>query len=110
MAREDLATAADLACPKCHMFGCDCVTPPRPAVHVCPVCRRSTALCICRSHVVHTPALEGDDGFLLAHGADTPTARIESAVRELKHYWYDTRDAAAAERLVRDLASKVYRA
>lgn len=109
MARDHSPTA-DLVCPKCRMFGCDCVAPSSVTARqdVCTVCRRHKGLCICRSHVQHVPVIEDKEGALIA-STDTPTDKIEAAVKELKHYWYDTRDAEAAVRMVRDLATRAYR-
>lgn len=104
--------AAVLVCPKCKMLGCDCVLPepPKasPADHVCTRCHRSQEHCKCASHMVIDPVPEDENGNLRLR-RDTPTARIESAVREAMHYHLYTRDAVALAALVRDLASRAYR-
>jgi hypothetical protein len=102
---EDLESLADL-CPKCRLIGCNCDSLPTRN-EVCSVCRRNKALCICASHAVYEPVR--DEGGELQLDHDTPTARIESAVREAMHHYYG-RDAQAVRRLVRELANRAYRA
>jgi hypothetical protein len=100
---DDLEPLADL-CPKCRLIGCDCNSLPERK-EVCVVCHY--AKCICASHAVYEPVR--DEGGELQLDHDTPTARIESAVREAMHHYYE-RDAQAVRRLVRELANKAYRA
>lgn len=104
---EAQLTGADLACPKCHLFGCDC----QPTMEaLCGVCRRRfvNGKCCCASHVAHTSPLVDNDGHLVLRQS-TPTEKIDAAEVEAMHYYYDTRDAKALAALVRELATKAYR-
>jgi hypothetical protein len=89
---QDLATATELACPKCKMFGCDCHPPEahgrNAMVDTCMVCRRPKALCICRSHMAMTPL---PDTYEPSGPARRKLSRkeIESRVNEAVHLYYE---------------------
>jgi hypothetical protein len=104
---DDRMSLAEIACPKCRLIGCNCDSLPERK-EVCVVCHRNVASCICASHATYEPVRE--EGGELQLERDTPTARIDAAVREAMHCYYQTRDAKAIERLVRELANKAYRA
>jgi hypothetical protein len=80
------------------MFGCDCdeaALAVEADTGVCGVCRRALAKCNCASKPPKYEAPTQDP--------------VEATVREGMHYYRDTRDAMALERLLRKLAEQAYK-
>jgi hypothetical protein len=110
--KPPLATPAELNCKRCGRFGCRCSEPSAiPARDICPACRRDRLQkpCICASEMpasnmraTEAEAAEALTPFL------TGRARVEAIVKEVRYCWHDSRDPARVERIVRELAEKVY--
>jgi hypothetical protein len=100
---QDLATATELACPKCKMFGCDCHPPEahgrNAMVDTCMVCRRPKGLCICRSHMAMTPLPENYQTSGVVQRR-LSKSQIGARVNEAVHCYYD-RDPRGLADLIR---------
>lgn len=101
---EALCTEAELACPKCRMFGCDCNPPAAPRnrsamADTCTACHRPKAACICRSHHPFTPL---PDDYQRSRRATHKLTKpeVDSRVNEAVALCYD-RDFKAVAALVR---------
>jgi hypothetical protein len=112
MARDDLVTPEEIGCPACGMFGCDCDAPeprrhePKP----CPACHRArvNGICQCATQVPQAAPTRQDVEELMAT-AVTWKDKVEACRQTFRHHWHDTRDAAEIERMIVDMATRLYR-